>query len=88
MKFKILFFIMPIIFLISCHHSESVDPNEIQFGPWDYKIIPDMAKGAGVNACVMFQLEFSDVDNVSFENLYVNGGGKWFPITCLLTRNT
>lgn len=50
MKFKILFFIMPIIFLISCHHSESVDPNEIQFGPWDYKIIPDMAKGAGVNA--------------------------------------
>jgi len=33
-----------------------------------------------VNACVMFQLEFSDVDNVSFENLYVNGGGKWYPI--------
>lgn len=32
------------------------------------------------NACVMFQLEFSDVDNVSFENLYVNGGGKWFPL--------
>lgn len=35
---------------------------------------------AGVNACVMFQLEFSDVDDVSFENLIVNGGGKWFPI--------
>jgi len=33
-----------------------------------------------VNACVMFQLEFSDVNNVSFENLYVNGGGKWFPL--------
>lgn len=33
-----------------------------------------------VNACVMFQLEFSDVDDVSFEDLYVNGGGKWFPI--------
>ena len=30
-----------------------------------------------VNACVMFQLEFSDVDNVSFTDLYVNGGGKW-----------
>lgn len=35
---------------------------------------------AYVNACVMFQLEFSGVDDVSFENLYVNGGGKWFPI--------
>ena len=35
---------------------------------------------AYVNACVMFQLEFSDVDNVSFKNLYVNGGGKWFPL--------
>lgn len=35
---------------------------------------------AYVNACVMFQLEFSDVDDVSFENLYVNGGGKWFPL--------
>lgn len=33
-----------------------------------------------VNACVMFQLEFSDVNNVSFENLFVNGGGKWYPL--------
>ncbi len=39
-----------------------------------------MGKGTAVNACVMFQLEFSDVDDVSFENLYVNGGGKWYPI--------
>lgn len=35
---------------------------------------------SAVNACVMFQLEFSDVDNVSFENLWVNGGGKWYPL--------
>ncbi len=33
-----------------------------------------------VNACIMFQLEFSDVDNVSFENMFVNGGGKHCPI--------
>lgn len=36
--------------------------------------------GTGVNACVMFQLEFGDVDNCLFKNLFVNGGGKWFPI--------
>lgn len=35
---------------------------------------------SAVNACVMFQLEFSDVDNCSFEDLYVNGGGKWYPL--------
>ncbi|MCQ2976061.1 MAG: hypothetical protein MJ211_14765 [Bacteroidales bacterium] len=33
-----------------------------------------------VNACVMFQLEFGDVDNCTFQNLICNGGGKWFPI--------
>lgn len=33
-----------------------------------------------VNASIMFQLEFSDVNDVSFENVFINGGGKWFPI--------
>lgn len=28
-----------------------------------------------VNACIMLQTEFSDGDNISFENCYVNGGG-------------
>ena len=28
-----------------------------------------------VNACIMLQTEFSDGDNMSFENCYVNGGG-------------
>lgn len=35
---------------------------------------------AAVNACVMFQLEFGDVNNCYFKNLICNGGGKWFPI--------
>lgn len=30
-----------------------------------------------VNSCIMFQLEFSDVDDVRFENMFVNGGGKY-----------
>lgn len=48
-------------------------------GKWISKVETEENK-AYVNACVMFQLEFSDVDNVSFKNLYVNGGGKWFPL--------
>ncbi len=35
---------------------------------------------SSVNACVMFALEYSDVNSVSFNNLYVNGGGKWYPL--------
>ena len=34
-----------------------------------------MQKKAYVNACIMLQTEFSDGDNISFENCYVNGGG-------------
>lgn len=30
---------------------------------------------ASVNACIMFQLEYNDAVNVSFNNCYVNGGG-------------
>lgn len=41
---------------------------------------PDNGKGGGVNACVMFQLEFGDVSNVTFSNLICSGGGRWFPI--------
>ena len=33
------------------------------------------AKKAYVNACIMLQTEFSDGDNMSFENCYINGGG-------------
>lgn len=33
------------------------------------------ASKAYVNACIMLQTEFSDGDNISFENCYVNGGG-------------
>lgn len=35
---------------------------------------------SAVNACVMFQLEFGDVNNCYFKNLICNGGGKWFPL--------
>ena len=28
----------------------------------------------------MFQLEFGDINNCTFENLYCNGGGKWYPL--------
>ena len=39
-------------------------------------------EGAGsyVNACVMFQLEYGNVNNCIFQDLICNGGGKWFPI--------
>ena len=61
-----------------------VETGEIHYNNVRFEIpsihFEGMASGTGVNACVMFQLEFSDVDNVSFENLYVNGGGKWFPL--------
>lgn len=60
-----------------------VETGEIHFDNVRFEI-PSINFGAEnkayVNACVMFQLEFSDVDNVSFRNLYVNGGGKWFPL--------
>ena len=32
------------------------------------------------NACIMFQLEFGNVNNCSYTNLYCNGGGKWYPL--------
>lgn len=61
----------------------NVETGEIHFENVRFEI-PSINHGiqnkAYVNACVMFQLEFSDVDNVSFKNLYVNGGGKWFPL--------
>ena len=60
-----------------------VETGEIHFDNVRFEI-PSINFGAEnkayVNACVMFQLEFSDVDNVSFRNLYVNGGGLWFPL--------
>lgn len=60
-----------------------VETGEIHFDNVRFEI-PSINFGAEnkayVNACVMFQLEFSDVDNVSFKNLYVNGGGLWFPL--------
>lgn len=60
-----------------------LETGEIHFDKVRFEI-PSINFGAEnkayVNACVMFQLEFSDVDNVSFKNLYVNGGGKWFPL--------
>lgn len=60
-----------------------LETGEIHFDNVRFEI-PSINFGAEnkayVNACVMFQLEFSDVDNVSFKNLYVNGGGKWFPL--------
>lgn len=42
--------------------------------------VANQAKGTGVNACVMFQLEFGNVENCLFKNLFINGGGKWYPI--------
>jgi len=60
-----------------------VETGEIHFNNVRFEI-PSINLGpdnkAYVNACVMFQLEFSDVNNVSFKNLYVNGGGKWYPL--------
>lgn len=35
---------------------------------------------SAVNACVMFQLEYGNVENCTFSNLICNGGGKWYPI--------
>ena len=35
---------------------------------------------AGVNACVMFQLEYGSIHNVYYMNLICNGGGKWYPL--------
>lgn len=35
---------------------------------------------SAVNACMMFQLEFGDVVNCSFNNMICNGGGKWYPM--------
>ena len=32
------------------------------------------------NACIMFQLEYGNVSNCTFQNLYCNGGGKWYPL--------
>lgn len=40
-----------------------------------------------VNACIMVQLEFSDVENILFENLTVNGGGKYFPLRLNYGKN-
>lgn len=61
-----------------------VETGEIHFDNVRFEIpsihFDNMPKGTAVNACIMFQLEFSDVDNVSFENIYANGGGKWFPL--------
>lgn len=42
--------------------------------------IHHMGNNSAVNACVMFQLEFGDVNDCYFKNLYCNGGGKWFPL--------
>ena len=28
----------------------------------------------------MFQLEYGNVSNCTFQNLYCNGGGKWYPL--------
>lgn len=33
------------------------------------------APNANVNACIMVQTEYSDGDNITFENCYLNGGG-------------
>lgn len=61
-----------------------VETGEIHFNNVRFEIpsihYDNMPEGTAVNACVMFQLEYSDVNNVSFENLYVNGGGKWYPL--------
>ncbi|MCQ2590610.1 MAG: hypothetical protein MJ179_09330 [Treponema sp.] len=34
----------------------------------------------GGNSCIFFAPEFSDVSDVSFENIYMNGAGQWFPL--------
>jgi len=61
----------------------NVETGDIHFDNIRFEI-PSINLGANnkayVNACVMFQLEFSDVNDVSFRNLYVNGGGKWYPL--------
>lgn len=40
-----------------------------------------------VNACVMLQLEYGNVNNCSFSNLICNGGGKWFPLYFKKTKS-
>lgn len=84
MKFKILFFIMPIIFLISCHHSESVDPNEIQFGPWDYRIIPDKYNTGPKEGTVFNKLNAS---GYIAPNVYVTLRTDTNPNTYVLSSN-
>lgn len=40
-----------------------------------------------VNACVMLQLEFGNVNDCIFRNLICNGGGKWYPLYFKKTKS-
>lgn len=42
---------------------------------------------SSVNACVMLQLEYGNVENCTFNNLICNGGGNWFPLYFRKTKS-
>lgn len=61
---------------IDGHWVSNVNTGKINLNTVRFEIpSPHFSDNASfVNACAMFQLEFSDVDNVRFENLFINGG--------------
>lgn len=41
----------------------------------------------GGNSCIFFDPEFSDISNVSFDYLYLNGAGQWYPLRITKGKN-
>lgn len=58
-------------------HGGNIDFENVRF---EIPSIHFEGNTSAVNACVMFQLEFGNVNNCHFNNLICNGGGKWFPL--------
>lgn len=56
---------------------EGVEAKNIVFGNCRFEIPPISPEGskAGINACIMLQLEYSGAESVEFEHCIINGGG-------------
>ena len=56
---------------------EGIDVENVHFTNCRFEVPPLAPAGTkdGVNACIMLFLEYSSGDNISFNNIYVNGGG-------------
>lgn len=57
--------------------ADGIDVKNVVFKNCRFEIPPVSPEGstAGINACIMIQLEFSNAKGVNFENCIVNGGG-------------